>query len=100
MQWISEVNYFGLAQSQPLGHCLNSASGKQTNSNSDNFEHEIEGQKSSSHQKRSLKKEKVKTDKMKQSASLKHFVTEIQNNCDESKLLARNLQFILDCKSV
>lgn len=70
------------------------------NSNSDNFEHEIQGQKSSSHQKRCLKMEKVKTDKMKQSGRLKHFITEIQNNCDERKLVARNHKFILDCKSI
>lgn len=58
------------------------------------------GQKSPSHQKRSLKKEKVKTDKMKQSGNLKHFATEIKNNHDERELMARNHKFILDCKSI
>lgn len=61
-----EVDYSDLAQSQPSGHCFNSASEKQMNSSSDNCEHEIQGQKSSSHQKRSLKKQKVETDKMKE----------------------------------
>lgn len=51
-------------------------------------------------QKRSLRKEKVKNDNMKQSDCLKHFITEIKNNCDERKLMARNREFILDCKSV
>lgn len=51
-------------------------------------------------QKRSLKKEEVKTDNMKQSGSPKHFITEIKNNCDERELMARNHEFILGCKSV
>lgn len=51
-------------------------------------------------QKRSLKKEKVKTDNMKQSGSLKHFISEIKNNCDERELMARNHEFTPGCKSV
>lgn len=97
---VREVNYSHLIQSQPSGHCLNSASGKQLNSNSHSFEHEIQGRKSSNHQKRSLKKEKVKTDKMKHSGSLQHFITEIKSYRDERKLTARNHKFKLDCKSI
>lgn len=62
---VGEVDYSGLAQSQTSVHCFNSESGMQMNSSSDNCEHEIQGQKSSSHQKRLLKKQKVETDKMK-----------------------------------
>lgn len=51
-------------------------------------------------QKRSLKKEKVKSDNMKQRGSPKHFITEIKNNCEGIKLMARNHELILDCKSV
>lgn len=51
-------------------------------------------------QKRLPKKEKVKTDNMKHSGSLKHFISEIKNNCDARELMARNHVFLLGCKSV